>query len=213
MSELAHIHVMIVDDYAVVRKGIVVSLIACERIAVVAEAGSGEEALSLCAKAQPDVVLVDVKMPGMGGIQAIRVLRSTYPNINVIALTNFEDEELVQEALAAGARADLRKDAPLDEFVKAIQFALQGVQPPPTQAEALIHTIATRSPHLGHDLTNREREVLVLLAAGRSNQEIANRLVITTATVKFHTRSIRSKLGTSSRTETVVVALQHHLVG
>jgi len=214
MGEPTYIHVMIVDDYAVVRKGIVVSLIASESIAVVAEASSGEEALYLCTKAQPDVVLIDVEMPGMGGIQAIRALHDAYPNISVIALISFEDEELVQEALAAGAVADLRKDVPLDEFVKAIRIASQGVPTlAPAAAQALVHAPSTRPPQLGHDLTEREREVLVLLAEGQSNQQIAERLVITPATVKFHTRSIRSKLGTSSRTETVVVALQHHLVG
>jgi len=214
MSEPTYIHVMIVDDHAVVRKGIVVSLIASESIAVVAEACSGEEALFLCSKAQPDVALIDVRMPGMGGIQAIRTLHDAYPTISVIALISFEDEELVQEALAAGAVADLRKDVPLDEFVKAIRIASQSVPTLiPAPAQALIRAPSTRPPHLGHDLTDREREVLVLLAEGQTNQQIAERLVITPATVKFHTRSIRSKLGTSSRTETVVVALQHHLVG
>src|SRR5262249_51241409 len=214
MSEPTYIHVMVVDDYAVVRKGIAVSLLASESIAVVAEASSGEEALYLCARAQPDIVLIDVEMPGMGGIQAIRLLHDTYPNVSVIALTSCEGAELAREALAAGAIADLRKDVPLAEFFRAIRIVSQVVPKlTPTSAQASVRAGSTRPPRLGHDLTDREREVLVLLAAGQSNQQIADRLVITPATVKFHTRGIRAKLGTSSRTETVVVALQHHLVG
>jgi two-component system, NarL family, response regulator LiaR len=214
MSEQSCIHVMIVDDHTVVRKGIVFSLLASEGITVLAEAGSGEEALRLCAVAQPDVVLMDVKMPGMGGIEAMRALHDAYPQVHVIALTSFEDADLVQEALAAGAIAYLLKDIPLDELVKAIRLAHQGVPTlAPAAAQALVRAASNRPPVLGHDLTAREREVLALLAEGQSNQQIADRLIITPATVKFHTRSIRSKLGTSSRTQTIVVALQQHLVG
>src|SRR5262249_41701972 len=136
-----------------------------------------------------------------------------HPTVRVIALAGFEDSELVREALAAGAVTYLRKNAPLQEFVRVIWLVAEGLPKSESAAQVLLPVTSAKTSQLGNDLTDREREVLALLAEGKSNQQIANRLFITPATVKFHTRSIRFKLGTSSRTETVVVALQHHLVG
>lgn len=182
-------------------------------IEIVGEASNGEEALALCAELQPDVVLMDLMMPGMGGIAATAGLHESCPNAQVIALTSFQEGDLVQEALQAGANGYLVKDVSADELARAIQLAHRGM---PTlassAARALVHTVTEHKSMPGHDLTGREREVLRLLAAGLSNQRIAEQLVITPATVKYHTRGIRTKLGTTSRTETVLVALQHHLV-
>jgi NarL family two-component system response regulator LiaR len=207
--------VLIVDDHTVVRNGIAFSLLAYPDLDVIAQASTGEEALHVCAEADepPDVILMDLMMPGMGGVDAIRSLRATYPQIQIVALTSFQEGSLVEEALQAGAIGYLLKDVAVEELVKAVRLAARGMPIlAPAAAQALVHTVVRRPPPLGQDLTDREREVLGLLAEGMSNQQIAERLVITPATVKFHTRSIRSKLGTSSRTETVVLALHNHLV-
>ncbi|HEX8035038.1 MAG TPA: response regulator transcription factor [Ktedonobacterales bacterium] len=207
------IRVLQVDDHVVMGNGIRFSLLAFPDIEVIAQATSGEEGLALCEQLHPDVVLMDLIMPGMGGVAAITVLHAQWPEVQVIALTSFEEGSLVEEALRAGAIGYLLKDVDVDELGKAIRLARRGIPIlAPMAAQALVHAVAARPPKIGQDLTDREREVLGLLAEGLSNQQIAERLVITPATVKFHTRSIRSKLGTSSRTETVVLALQHHLV-
>ena len=206
--------VLIVDDHAVVRNGIAFSLQAFPDIDVVAQANTGEEALHVCAEAEvlPDVVLMDLMMPGMGGVATIRELQNAYPHVQIIALTSFQEGSLVEDALHAGAIGYLLKDVAIEELAKAIRLASCGVPIlAPAAAKALVNVVVRRPPPIGQDLTEREREVLGLLAVGLSNQEIARRLVITPATVKFHMRGIRSKLGTSSRTETVVVALNYHL--
>jgi len=207
--------VLIVDDQPVVRNGVAFSLLAYPDLEVVAQAATGEEALRICVDSDPmpDVVLMDLFMPGMGGVEAIRALHTDLPEVQIIVLTSYQEGALVEEALQAGAIGYLLKDVAIDELAKAIRLAARGMPIlAPAAAQALVHNVARRPPPIGHDLTEREREVLELLAAGLSNQQIAERLVITPATVKFHTRSIRSKLGTSSRTETVVLALNNHLV-
>jgi DNA-binding NarL/FixJ family response regulator len=208
-------HVLVVDDHTVVRNGIAFSLLAFPDLEVVAQATTGEEALRFCAEAEtpPDVVLMDLMMPGMGGVATIQQLRIEYPQIQIIALTSFQEGNLVEEALQAGAIGYLLKDVTIEDLAKAIRLAHRGMPIlAPAAAQALVHTVVRRPPAIGQDLTERERGVLALLAEGLSNMQIAERLVITTATVKFHTRSIRSKLGTSSRTETVALALNYHLV-
>lgn len=207
--------VLIVDDHPVVRNGIAFSLLAFGDLEVVAQASTGEEALRSCVECDmlPDVVLMDLMMPGMGGVSAIRTLHEDLPQVQIIALTSYPEGSFVEDALQAGAIGYLLKDVSVEELAKAIRLAARGMPIlAPAAAQALVHTVARRPPPIGHDLTEREREVLGLLAEGLSNQQIADRLVITSATVKFHTRSIRSKLGTSSRTETVVLAINSHLV-
>lgn len=213
MVEFGDTRVMVVDDHAVVRNGITFSLTAFDDIKIVGEASTGESALALCEQLQPDVAIVDLLLPGMGGVATIRAMHETCPNVQVIALTSVPDGTLVQEALLAGATSFLLKDIAIDELAKAVQLAHRGVPTlAPGAARALVKAVADHTPRFGHDLTEREQEVLGLLAEGFSNLRIAEQLVITPATVKFHARGIRSKLGTSSRTETVLVALQHHLV-
>jgi NarL family two-component system response regulator LiaR len=205
--------ILIVDDHPIVRRGIASSLQPFEDLEVVAEASTGEEAVQVAQALHPSVVLMDLLMPGMGGIAAIRTLHDTVPDLQIIALTSFREGSLVEEALVAGAIGYLLKDVAVDELVKAVRLAQQGVPTlAPAAGQALVKMVASGPPALGHDLTEREQQVLTLMAKGLSNQQIADQLVITPATVKFHTRSIRSKLGTGSRTETVVLALQHHLV-
>ncbi len=205
--------VMIVDDHPCVRSGLAFSLSSADDIAVVAEAATGEEAVDLCAEAAPDVVLMDLIMPGMGGVAAISALRQTWPDVHVVALSSCLDGQTIREALAAGAISYLSKDMSLNDLAHAIRLAHQGVPSlAPNATQSLIRAVAADVPMLGHDLTDREREVLALLAQGLTNLQIADQLVITTATVKFHTRSIRAKLGATSRTHMVVLAMQHHLV-
>lgn len=207
------IRVLHVDDQVIMRNGIQFSLLAFPDIEIIAQASSGEEALELCAQLHPDIVLMDLIMPGMGGIATITALQAQWPEIYVIALTSFQDGSLVEEALQAGAIGYLLKDVAVDDLAKAIRLAQRGMPVlAAAAAQALVHVVTARPPKLGQDLTERERQVLRLLAEGLSNQQIAERLVITPATVKFHTHSIRSKLGASSRTEMVVLALQNHLV-
>jgi NarL family two-component system response regulator LiaR len=151
--------------------------------------------------------------PGMSGVEAIQALHDAYPDVQLIAFTSYRDDSLVEEALRAGAISYLLKDVSPDDLAKAIRLAGQGMPVlAPAATQSLVHALAQRHPKLGYDLTDRERQVLALLTEGLSNHDIAERLVITPATVKFHTRSIRHKLGTTSRTETAILALQNHLI-
>ena len=212
MSEPAPIRVMIVDDHAVVRSGLSAFLMAFDDLELVGEAASGAEAVRLCSQLPPDVVLMDMVMPEMDGAAATRALREVCPGVQVIALTSFKEEGLVQAALEAGAIGYLLKNVSAQELAGAIRAAVAG-RPTlaPEATQFLIHA-ATRPVKLGYDLTDREREVLGLLVEGLNNSEIANRLVVSRSTVKFHVSSILSKLSVGSRTEAVATALQHHLV-
>ncbi|TFG73182.1 MAG: response regulator transcription factor [Anaerolineales bacterium] len=204
---------MLVDDHAVVRSGLSTFLMAFDDLKLVAEAASGERAVQLCQQAQPDVILMDLVMPGMDGATATGLIREQYPQIQVIALTSFMEKELVEGALQAGAIGYLLKDVTAHELAKAIRSAAAG-KPTLSPEAAYVLIQATREPaqKLGFDLTDREREVLVLLVEGLNNTQIAERLVISISTAKFHVSSILSKLGVASRTEAVAVAYQHKLV-
>ncbi len=211
-GEQAKIKVMLVDDHAVVRSGLGAFLLASDDLELVGEAGSGEEAVRRCRSLGPDVVLMDLIMPGMDGAEATKIIRQTCPEVLVIVLTSFKEEDLVQRALQAGAIGYLLKNVSSDELADAIRAAKVG-RPTlaPEAAQALIHA-STRPPEPGHDLTEREREVLALMVKGLNNPDIADRLIVSRSTVKFHVSSILSKLGVSSRTEAVSMAIQHHIV-
>jgi NarL family two-component system response regulator LiaR len=206
------IRVLIVDDHALVRSGLRFFLLAFDDLELVGEATSGEEALELCAQTRPDVVLMDLVMPGMNGATTTRVICQRWPQMQVIVLTNFQDVELVRGALQAGAMGYLLKDVSAEDLAEAIR-AVHAGQPTlaPEATQALIEAV-TQPSAPGHDLTAREWEVLALMVEGLSNAEIAERLVIGLSTVKFHVSNILSKLDVSSRAEAVALALQHHLV-
>ncbi len=212
MNEVDKVRVMIVDDHAVVRSGLAAFLTAFDELELVGEASSGEEAVRKCVELAPDVILMDLMMPGMNGADATRAVRQQCPDTQVIALTSFKEDDLMQKTLQAGAIGYLFKNVSADELFKAILAAKSG-RPSlaPEAAQALIHAV-TQPQSVGFDLTEREHEVLVLMVKGQNNPQIADHLVISRSTVKFHVSSILSKLGVTSRTEAVALALQHHLV-
>ena len=213
MIETKLIRVMLIDDHAVVRSGLSTFLMTCDDMELVGEASSGEQALSLCPQVKPDVVLMDLVMSGMDGATATRMIREQCPAIQVIALTSFKEQELVQGALQAGAIGYLLKDVTADELANAIRAAYTGKPTlAPEAAQVLIQATRMPAEKIGFDLTDREREVLALLVQGLSNNDIADKLVVSRSTVKFHVSSILSKLGAASRTEAVAIALQNHLV-
>lgn len=206
------IRVMIVDDHKVVRSGLSAFLTAYDDLELVAEAESGEKALALCQKYQPDVVLMDLVMPKMNGAETTEAILKSWPDIKVIALTSFKEQTLVEGVLKAGAIGYLLKDVDADDLANAIRQANAGKPTlAPEAAQILIQ--ASRQPYKpGIDLTDRENEVLTLLVEGLTNPEIAEKLHVSKSTVKFHVSSILNKLQVSSRTEAVAKALQEGLI-
>ena len=212
MNTSQTIRVMLVDDHNVVRSGLATFLKAYDDLELVGEARNGLEAVNLCRQKKPDVILMDLMMPEMDGIAATRAILADHPEIKIIAMTSFEDEQLVQGVLAAGAISYLLKNVTSDELATAIRAASLGKSTlSPEAAGALIHaTRPTKQPSF--DLTEREREVLNLVVQGHSNQQIADAMVITVATVKAHISNILSKMEVSSRTEAIAYAIKHKIV-
>ncbi len=212
MTERDTIRVMLVDDHAVVRSGLSAFLMVYDDLELVGEASSGQEAAARCPHLKPDVILMDLMMPGMNGAEATRAIRAKCPDIQVIALTSFKEEDLVKEVLEAGAIGYLLKNVAADELASAIRKAHAGQATLSQEATQVLIQATTRPPQPGHDLTPREREVLGLLVEGKTNREIARTLYVSHSTVKFHVSSILSKLGVAGRTEAVALALQNKLV-
>jgi len=210
MTELP-IRVLLVDDHAVVRSGLGAVLASSDDMTLVGEAGDGEQAVQLCERFQPDVVLMDLLMPKMDGVAATEVIHKRWPQTRIIALTSFKEKEYVEGALKAGAMSYLLKNVSADELSAAIRRAVAG-QPSlsPEAAQVLIQRV-NEPARPGDDMTDREREILLLMVDGLSNSEIASRLVISRSTVKFHVSNVLSKLGVTSRTEAVAMALRYHL--
>lgn len=204
------IRVLVVDDHSVVRKGLRYFFQTDSEIEIVGEAADGAAALELARELKPDVVLMDLVMPGMDGIQAIGALHRDFPEIQVIALTSVLEDEKVVGAIRAGATGYLLKNTEGEELRRAIQAAAAGkVQLSPEAAARLMHEV--RGPEIPEHLTERETQVLRLLARGQSNKEIAQSLHIGETTVKSHVSSILTKLGVASRTHAALYALRNGL--
>jgi NarL family two-component system response regulator LiaR len=203
---------MIVDDHAMVRRGLAVFLKVYDDLKLAGEAGTGAAAIQLCAEVLPDVVLMDMVMPDMDGAAATRTLRQQFPQVQIIALTSFKEGELIKKALEAGAIGYLLKDVSAEELAKAIRSAHAGrATLSPEAAQSLVE-ISHRPPAPGFDLTEREREVLALMVEGLNNVQIAGRLTVSPSTIKSHVSNILSKLGVASRTEAVTLALRNKIV-
>jgi two-component system, NarL family, response regulator LiaR len=212
MTQSNPIRVLLVDDHMVVRSGLSTVLSVYDDLKLVGEAGNGEEAIRLCERLQPDVVLMDLLMPKMDGVTAIKAIKTRWPQIQIIALTSFKEKEYVEGALKAGANGYLLKDVSAEELINAVRRAVAG-QPSlsPEAAQVLIRNVSEPSqPYL--EMTSREKEILALMVEGLSNNEIAERLFVSQSTVKFHVSNILSKLGVTGRTEAVALAVKHHLV-
>jgi NarL family two-component system response regulator LiaR len=212
MNTSQTIRVMLVDDHNVVRSGLATFLRAYEDLELVEEARNGLEAVNLCHRKKPDVILMDLMMPEMDGIAATRASLADYPEIKIIAMTSFEEEELVQGVLAAGAISYLLKNVTSDELAAAIRAASLGKSTlSPEAARVLVQaTRPTEQPWL--ELTDREMEVLNLVVQGQSNRQIADGMFVSVATVKAHVSSILSKLQLSSRAEAIAYAIRHKIV-
>jgi NarL family two-component system response regulator LiaR len=205
------IRVLVADDHDVVRRGLTSFIQTFPQFELVGEAANGREAILLAAELKPDVILMDILMPEVDGIEAIKRIKAAQPNIAILALTSMQDEATVSAALQAGATSYILKNAPLKEMVAAISATMQGRRViSPEATEALIRMSSNPTPQ--YTLTEREREVLAFLVKGQTNQEIADTLIVSRSTVKFHIASIFAKLGVTNRTEAVALALHHHLV-
>ena len=212
MNEVQPVRVIIVDDHGMVRKGLMAYLNNRTDMIVVGEGRDGREAINLCEQLHPDVILMDLVMPEMGGVAATHAIHQRWPKVQIIALTSFQEKELVQDALQAGAIGYLLKNVTGDELAQAICRAYTGKPTlAPEAIQALIQAKGEES-NLGKDLTRRELEVLALLVKGYSNPDIAERLIVSRATVKVHVGNILSKLSASNRAEAISLAIQHKLV-
>ena len=200
MTETKPIRVMLVDDHTVVRSGLGAVLSSSEDMLLVGEAGDGEEAVRLCQRVGPDVILMDLLMPKMDGVAATKAILAACPQIKIIALTSFKEKEYVEGALKAGATGYLLKNVSADELVAAIRRAVSG-QPSlsPEAAQVLIRKV-NEPAEPTYDITEREKEILALMVEGLSNADIASRLIVSQSTVKFHVSNVLSKLGATSRT-------------
>jgi NarL family two-component system response regulator LiaR len=207
------IKVMIVDDHAVVRSGLSAFLLAFDDLEYVGEARGGAEAVDRCLALRPDVILMDLVMPDVDGAEATRRIKEACPQVQVIALTSYREDDLVQGALKAGALSYLLKNVTADELADAIRAAAAGRSTlAPEAAEVLIKAAMGQPESEAEGLTSRELEILGMMVSGESNPEIAERLVVSRSTVKFHVSNILMKLGATTRTEAVAIALQRGLV-
>lgn len=214
MSALSEhpIRVMLVDDHTMVRRGLATFLKIFDDMQLVGEAENGEEAIPLCAEVNPDVILMDMVLPGMDGAATTTLLRQKYPLVQVIALTSFKEGALIRKALEAGAIGYLLKDVTAEELVKAIRAANLGrATLSPEAAQSLVQN-SNLPPSPGKDLTTRELEVLALMIEGLNNTQIAGKLTVSPSTIKSHVSNILSKLNVASRTEAVTLALRNKLI-
>ena len=211
MTGTDRIRVMIVDDHAVVRSGLSAFFTVFPDLELIGEGENGNEALVRCGLLNPDVILMDLIMPGMDGVTATRLITEKYPLVKVIALTSFQEDELVQGALQAGAIGYLMKNISARELAAAIRSAYAGNMTLSPEATQIMVRAKLQSQEY-EELTEREQDVLKLMVDGLTNAEIAERLVVSISTVKYHISNILSKLGVENRVSAVSLAIQKKLV-
>jgi NarL family two-component system response regulator LiaR len=204
--------VLLVDDHAVVRSGLSKFLLVNKDLELVGEASDGAEAVDMVSVRKPDVVLMDLMMPGMDGITATREIHRRFPEVKVIALTSFSEQNMVQGALQAGAAGYLQKNVTAAELGDAIRAARSGRMTLSSEAAQALADSVSQPQMPGNGLTERERDVLCCMVDGLNNQEIAEKLFISLGTVKFHVSNIYQKLGVDSRVEAVKAAIEQKLV-
>lgn len=207
MTSSQPIRILLADDHPPLRKGLALILDSEDDLTIVAEASNGREAVDLFRQYQPDVALIDLQMPQLSGVEAIALIRAEFPLARLIVLTTYDGDEDIYQGLRAGAMAYLLKDTGCDEIIETIRVVHSGQQRIPSAVGVKLLERMNAS-----DLSDRERQVLQLLAVGKSNQEIGADLGITEGTVKFHVNHILSKLNVSDRTQAVVKALRRGLV-
>ena len=206
------IRVLIVDDHSVVRQGLENMLASSDRVSVVGTAGSAAEAFEMVGQHSPEVVLMDLQMPGVDGVEATRQITSAYPASKVVILTAFSERDRILGALDAGAAGYLLKDSESEDLVRGIEAAARGEAPlAPKAAQVVLTARAQKAP--AADLTDREREVLSLLVQGMPNKQIARQLDISEKTVKAHLSSVFRRIGVTDRTQAALWAERNGLVG
>ncbi len=211
MNDSTRIRVLLVDDHGMVRRGLAAYLRNESDLELVGEARDGQEAVDICSQTKPDVILMDLEMPILGGVAATRIIHKRWPNIQIIALTSFQEKNRIQEALKAGAISYLMKNVSGNDLAAAIRAAHAGQSTlSPEAVQALIQPTKS-TPPVGDNLTRREREVLPLLVKGLTNAEIAERLHISRSTAKAHVSNILSKLNVSNRMEAIALAIRHKI--
>jgi two-component system, NarL family, response regulator LiaR len=210
------IRIIVIDDHRRVHQALAAKIDFMEDIDVLAHGSNGIEAIDLCAQHRPDVILMDVLMPGMDGIEATRQIHKRFPDVKILALSSFDDQDTVRQMLANGAAGYLLKESSLDELEHAIRAAAAGqtvlspalvdglLKPPTSPSDAPLASAA--------ELSRREQEVLQLFAIGLTNAEIAAQLFISVSTVKFHMTNILEKLGATTRAEALVTAAKRNLI-
>lgn len=207
------IRILLVDDHFVVRQGFKYFIDVIDDLKLIGEASNGQAAIIEAARLKPDVILMDLVMPKVNGIEATKTILASNPRIKIIALTSFtDDESMLQSALAAGVSGYFFKDLSVDELANAVRKVYRGEVALASNATDMLVKVTKSSRSQNYHLTEREKAVMRLLVAGLNNREIAEKLIVSQATVKFHVSSILSKLGAATRTEAVAIAIQHKLV-
>lgn len=212
MTKNEAINILIVDDHEMVRRGLKMFLLGYDDLAVVGEAASGEEAVQFCEQIRPDVILMDLALPGMSGVEAIQHIHQTHPDIHIIVLSGTSGVQNVRDAIQAGATSYLMKTVADEELADSIRVTQSGQRvlcPEATQALVYAATHPTLRPE---NLSSRENEILLLMSQGLNNAEIADRLYLSRATVKYHIGRLLSKLGAANRSEAIAIAFKQGIV-
>ena len=212
MSEKNKIKVMVVDDHPLVRHGIKTVFEAYDDIILVAEAENGRQAIEMCSKYRPDIILIDMVMPVLDGAEATKLIIKEWPDVKIIALTSFDDKDLIKKSLKAGAISYILKNVSGAKLVKTIKDVYKGNFVLSSQATKILLSELRETTNDTIKLTEREKEILALIVEGLSNKQIAKRLFLSNSTAQFHVSNILAKLGVFKRTEAVYLALKQKLV-